>query len=146
MSLSLKTSKRWPGRKAGWRDAQRGEAFFVLDFFRTFCIKAKSTEQISTRVSCPYSIISSFSTAKVRVLTNRISDCAKLIAPHPSPLHRRGGSYLFCAKTQLIIYLSCPTACADARGSSGIPLKMKSVYLQQDTGSRAYHSAQTRPV
>lgn len=41
----LSNAARWPGPKAGWCVRMRAEAFLGLDFFGTFCIKAKSTER-----------------------------------------------------------------------------------------------------
>jgi hypothetical protein len=41
----LTNTARWPGPKAGWRVGMWAEASLGLDFFRSFCIKAKRTEE-----------------------------------------------------------------------------------------------------
>jgi hypothetical protein len=43
--IMLSNLARWPEPNAGWRVGMRGEAYLALDFFRSFCIKAKRTEQ-----------------------------------------------------------------------------------------------------
>jgi hypothetical protein len=41
----LSNAARWPEPNAGWCDGMRGEAYLALDFFRSFCIKAKRTKE-----------------------------------------------------------------------------------------------------
>lgn len=36
---------RWPEPNAGWRVGMCVEAYLALDFFRSFCIKAKRTKE-----------------------------------------------------------------------------------------------------
>jgi hypothetical protein len=41
----LRNYARWPEPNAGWRDGMCVEAYLALDFFRSFCIKAKRTKE-----------------------------------------------------------------------------------------------------
>lgn len=41
----LSNAARWPEPNAGWRDGMCEEAYLALDFFRSFCIKAKRTKE-----------------------------------------------------------------------------------------------------
>ena len=41
----LSNYARWPEPNAGWCDGMCVEAYLALDFFRSFCIKAKRTKE-----------------------------------------------------------------------------------------------------
>jgi hypothetical protein len=47
----LSNYARWPEPNAGWRDGMCVEAYLALDFFRSFCIKAKRTKE-KIRCAC----------------------------------------------------------------------------------------------
>lgn len=45
MNISEIFSERWPEPNAGWCAGMCEEAYLALDFFRSFCIKAKRTKE-----------------------------------------------------------------------------------------------------